>query len=166
MLLAGKQYSDKSNKNTGGIILMEDICKKFPKICNCPYKDDIDNDLRKGKTAYYIAKWLKDTECPISYDTIRKYQKFLIDHDEITTEPQRVSPSHAEDNLLTKLEKKATQALESLDMDQVNDNVKVQLILGACKLIYGNKYNVESDSRVTLQNLFDDELIDKIIDEE
>ena len=58
---------------------MEDICKRFPKICNCAYKDDIDNDLQKGKTAYYISKWLKETDCPISYDTIRKYQKYLIE---------------------------------------------------------------------------------------
>lgn len=152
------------DKKQGGI-LMEELCKKFPKICNCPYKDDIDNDLQKGKTAYYIAKWLKDTECPISYDTIRKYQKYLLDHDIITTEQKQISPSHAEDNLLTKLEQKATIALESLDMDHVSDNVKVQLILGACKLIYGNKHLINSTSHVTLDKLFDDDLINEILDE-
>lgn len=144
---------------------MEDICKKFPKICNCTYKDDIDNDLRKGKTAYYIAKWLKDTECPISYDTIRKYQNYLIGVGELTFEQKKGSPSDAEDNLLTELEKKAKAALDSLDMDSVSDNVKVQLVLGACKLIFGNKYNVESQSKVTMRKLFDDALIDEIIDE-
>ena len=141
---------------------MNELCKKFPKICNCPHKDDIDNDLKKGKTPYYIAKWLKQTECPISEDTIRRYQRYLLEHDGIPQEQS--SPSHHEDDLLTKLEKKATAALESLDMDKVNDNVKVQLILGACKLIYGNKYNVDAESRVTMQNLFDDELIDKILE--
>ena len=145
---------------------MEDLCKRFPKICNCPYKEDIDNDLKKGKTAYYISKWLSETECPISYDTLRKYQKYLLEIGEITTEQKTSSPSHAEDNLLTKLEKKATQALESLDMENISDNVKVQLILGACKLIYGNKHLVDAnvDSRVTMESLFDDELIDTILD--
>ena len=145
---------------------MEDICKRFPKICNCPYKEDIDNDLKKGKTAYYLSKWLSETECPISYDTLRKYQKYLLEIGEITTEQKTSSPSHAEDNLLTKLEKKATAALESLDMENISDNVKVQLILGACKLIYGNKHLVDAnvDSRVTMETLFDDELIDTILD--
>ncbi|MBR3213150.1 MAG: hypothetical protein IKF79_01425 [Methanosphaera sp.] len=147
---------------------MEELCKKFPKICNCPYKEDIDKDLKKGKTAYYISKWLSETECPISYDTLRKYQKYLIEIGEITTEQKIGSPSHAEDNLLTKLEKKATDALESLDMENVSDNVKVQLILGACKLIYGNKHLIDAnlDSQVTMNNLFDDDLIDKILDGE
>ena len=145
---------------------MEELCKKFPKICNCPYKDDIDKDLQKGKTPYYIAKWLREKDCPISDKTIRKYQKYLIEIGEITFEQKQGSPSHAEDDLLTQLEKKASAALESLDMDHVSDNVKVQLILGACKLIYGNKYNVEAESKVTMQNLFDDDLIDKILDSE
>ena len=145
---------------------MEDICKKFPKICNCAYKEDIDKDLKNGKTPYYISKWLKDTECSISDKTIRKYQKYLIEIGEITTEQKTGSPSHQEDNLLTKLEAKATKALESLDMDNVSDNVKVQLILGAAKLIYGNKHilNGNVNSRVTLDKLFDDDLIDEILD--
>lgn len=145
---------------------MENICEKFPKICNCPYKNDIDKDLENHKTPYYIAKWLKNTECSISEGTIRKYQKYLIETGGLTTKQKTGSPSHAEDNLLTKLEKKATAALESLDMDNVSDNVKVQLILGACKLIYGNKYNVDSNSRVTLDTFLDDDLINEIIDGE
>ena len=144
---------------------MEDICKKFPKICNCPYKDDIDRDLKNNKSPYYVAKWLKNTECPISESTVRAYQKYLISIGEIEIKQKQASPSHAEDNLLTKLEKKATLALESLDMDNVSDNVKVQLILGACKLIYGNKHLIDAnvDSKVTMNNLFDDELIDEIL---
>ena len=147
---------------------MEDICKKFPKICNCPYRDDIDNDLKNHKSPYYVAKWLKNTDCAISESTLRKYQKYLISIGEISQEQKKASPSHTEDNLLTKLEKKALAALESLDMDQVTDNVKVQLILGACKLIYGNKYVVDAnvDSQVTLDTLFDDNLIDTIIGDE
>ena len=51
-------------------------------------------------------------------------------------------------------------------MENISDNVKVQLILGACKLIYGNKHLVDAnvDSRVTMESLFDDELIDTILD--
>lgn len=51
-------------------------------------------------------------------------------------------------------------------MDKLSDNVKVQLILGAAKLIYGNKHliNGNLDSRVTLDKLFDDDLIDEILD--
>ena len=145
---------------------MEDICKRFPKICNCPYKEDIDKDLKNNKSPYYVAKWLKNTECSISEGTIRKYQKYLIEIGEITTEQKTGSPSHKENNLLTNLEKKATAALESLDMENISDNVKVQLILGACKLIYGNKHLVDAnvDSRVTMESLFDDELIDTILD--
>ena len=147
---------------------MEDICKKFPKICNCSYKDDIDKDLKNNKSPYYIAKWLKNTDCSISEGTIRKYQKYLIEIGEIVTEQKHASPSHSEDNLLTKLEKKATAALDSLDMENVSDNVKVQLILGAVKLIYGNKHliNGNLDSKVTIDKLFDDDLIDKILDED
>ena len=145
---------------------MEDICKRFPKICNCSYKDDIDRDLKNNKTPYYVAKWLKNTDCSISEGTIRSYQKYLIEHGEITHEQKQASPSHTEDNLLTKLEAKATKAIESLDMDNVSDNVKVQLILGAAKLIYGNKHilNGNVNSRVTLDKLFDDVLIDEILD--
>lgn len=145
---------------------MEDICKKFPKICNCSYKNDIDKDLKNNKSPYYVAKWLKNTDCSISESTLRKYQKYLIEIGEINTEQKQASPSHAEDNLLTKLEAKATKALESLDMDNVSDNVKVQLILGAAKLIYGNKHilNGNVNSRVTLDKLFDDDLIDEILD--
>ena len=145
---------------------MEDICKKFPKICNCAYKDDIDNDLMNGKTPYYISNWLKKTDCKISDTTIRRYQKYLLEHGEINQKQE--SPSHANEDLLTKLIKVSNSAIDSLEMDQVSDNVKVQLILGACKLIYGNKYNIAADveSKVTLNKLFDDDLIDKILEED
>ena len=133
---------------------MEDICKKFPKICNCPHKEDIDKDLQKGKTAYYIAKWLKKTECPISYDTIRKYQKYLLEHDMIQQEQS--SPSDTEDELLTILEKKARKAIQNLDIDSANPNVQVQFILGALKLLVGTKQQVDVNANVR------NELLDKL----
>lgn len=131
---------------------MEDICKKFPKICNCPYKDDIDKDLKNNKSPYYIAKWLKNTDCSISEGTIRKYQKYLIQNGVITHEQKQASPSHQEDALITQLENKAKNAILSLDMDHVSDNVKVQLILGACKLIYGSSHQIQMNADVTSEN--------------
>ena len=130
---------------------MEDICKKFPKICNCPYREDIDNDLRKGKTPYYIANWLKDTECKISDTTIRRYQKYLVEHDAIPQERQ--SPSTNEDDLLTELEKKTRKALQNLEIDNANPNVQVQFILGALKLLVGTKHQVDMSAEVKTELL-------------
>jgi len=132
---------------------MEDLCKKFPKICNCPYKEDIDKDLQKGKTAYYIAKWLAETECPISYDTVRKYQKYLIETGEIKTEQKQASPSHAEDELLTLLEQKTSKALQNLELESANPNVQVQFILGALKLLVGTKQQVDINADVRTELL-------------
>lgn len=126
---------------------MDDIFKKFPKICSCPYKKDIDKDLKKGKTPYYISKWLEGTECPISDATIRRYQKYLIEEGLIDLNEQ-VSPSDAEDELITLLQQKATEGIRTLKIDGLSDNVKVQLILGACKLIYGNKHQVDMAASV------------------
>lgn len=136
-------------KNKGDVH-MDDICKKFPKICNCPYKEDIDKDLQNGKTPYYIAKWLKDTECPISHETIRRYQKYLLNNGGLVQE--QGSPSEAEEDLLTELQKKAKKAINNLDMDNLSDNVKVQFILGAYKILYGNKHQVNMAAEVTNTN--------------
>jgi len=124
---------------------MEDLCKKFPKICECPYKDDIDNDLKNHKSPYYIAKWLSKTDCKISHSTINRYKKYLIERDGIPQETK--SPSHNENDLLTKLEEKTQKAINNLDMDNLSDNVKVQFILGAYKILYGNKYTVDMDAK-------------------
>lgn len=147
---------------------MEELCNRFPKICNCPYHNDIDHDLENGRTPYYIANWLQKTECRISDTTIRRYQKYCFDNGILELKTTIQAPSKREENLLTKLEKKALAALESLDMENVSDNVKVQLILGACKLIYGNKHFIDAnvDSKVTMNNLFDDDLIDEILKED
>lgn len=132
---------------------MEDICKKFPKICNCPYKGDIDKDLKNNKSPYYVAKWLKDTECPISESTIRAYQKYLINIGEIVIEQKQGSPSHTEEHLLTKLEKKTQQAINNLDLDNISDNVKVQFILGAYKILYGNKHQIDMTGDLRSENV-------------
>lgn len=126
---------------------MEDICKKFPKICNCPYKEDIDNDLKKGKTPYYIEQWLKKTECPISDTTIRSYQRYLKEHNLLQVEKDK-SPSVKEDELLTLLEQKTSKALRNLELGSANPNVQVQFILGALKLLVGTKHQVDMNADV------------------
>ena len=133
---------------------MEELCKKFPKICNCPYKEDIDKDLQKGKSPYYIAKWLKETECPISHETIRRYQKYLLEHDMIQQEQS--SPSDHEDELLTLLGKKTSKALQNLELESANPNVQVQFILGALKLLVGTKQQVDVNANIR------NELLDKL----
>jgi hypothetical protein len=128
---------------------MEDICKKFPKICNCPYKDDIDRDLKNNKSPYYVAKWLKNTECPISESTVRAYQKYLISIGEIEIKQKQASPSQHEDDLLTLLEKKTNKALKNLELESANPNVQVQFILGALKLLVGTRQQLDINADVT-----------------
>lgn len=125
---------------------MEELCRKFPKICNCPYHNDINKDLQEGKSPYYIAQWLKDTECKISDTTIRRYQKYLLEHGMI--EQKEESPSHSEDELLTMLEKKTLKALKNLELESANPNVQVQFILGALKLLIGTKHQVDMTADV------------------
>ena len=136
---------------TQGDIEMEELCKKFPKICNCPYKEDIDQDLQKGKTPYYISQWLKKTDCKISDSTIRRYQKYLNDNGLIVQEQS--SPSHDEEELLTLLEKKTTKALRNLELESANPNVQVQFILGALKLLIGTKQTVDINADVQTELL-------------
>lgn len=136
-------------KNKGGIHI-EDICKKFPKICNCPHKEDIDKDLQNGKTPYYIAKWLKDTECPISDETIRRYQKYLKEHGEI----KPPEPLYNEDNNLDeKLTKLLDYGLANIKFDEMNPNVQVQWLLGLLKIVKGNKHNLEMDANIKAEIL-------------
>ena len=125
----------------------EDICRKFPKICNCPYKEDIDKDLRKGKTPYYISQWLRKTECHISDTTIRRYQKYL--HQTGGIPQQTKSPSQHEEDLLTLLEKKTNKALKNLELESANPNVQVQFILGALKLLVGTRQQLDINADVT-----------------
>lgn len=47
---------------------MDELCNKFPRVCNCPYKEKIDKELKEGKTVYYVCQWLKKQN--ILYPTI------------------------------------------------------------------------------------------------
>ena len=127
---------------------MEDLCKKFPRVCNCPYKDDIDKDFKNGKTAYYVCQWLKKTEYTVSYSSLKKYYDYLVENGEIVIEQKKGSPSDSEDQLLTLLEKKTQKALQNLELESANPNVQVQFILGALKLLVGTKQQVDINADV------------------
>ena len=149
---------------------MEELCKKFPKICNCPYKDDIDNDLKKGKSPYAIAQWLKKTDCKISDQTIRRYQKYCIENDYfeietpgLITDLEDMPDKEEIDKLLIK---KMMLCMQSVDFEQMSDNVKSQFILGVYKAIFGNNINATVDSKLTMAKFFDDELVDEILKED
>lgn len=132
---------------------MDELCKRFPRVCNCPYKQDIDKDFRNGKTAYYVCQWLKKTEYTVSYTSLKKYYDYLIETGEITIEQKQGSPSHHEDELLTLLEKKTTKALQNLELESANPNVQVQFILGALKLLVGTKQQVDINADVQTELL-------------
>ena len=122
---------------------MEELCKRFPKICNCPHHKEIDHDLESGKTPYYIANWLEKTDCKISDTTIRRYQKYCFDNGILELKSSIHSPSKNEEDLLTKLEVKAQKAIDNLDLENLSNNVKVQFILGAYKILYGSKHQLD-----------------------
>lgn len=124
----------------------DDICKKFPKVCNCPYKDRIDDDFKNnGKTAYYVCKWLKNTNYPISYSALKKYYDYLKQNGEIKPpEPVEIEP----DCIDEKLQKKLEYALDNIKFDDMNPNVQVQWVLGLLKIIRGDKHNVAVDGKI------------------
>ena len=141
---------------------MENLCKKFPKICNCPHKDKIDKDLQNNKSPYYISKWLSKTECPISAPTIRKYQNYLKECGELKPPEITIDNEEIDEVLLKKLR----YAANNVDFDNMNPNVQVQWVLGLYKILFGDKkvVNADIESKVTLERLFDDNLINDIID--
>lgn len=125
---------------------MEELCNKFPKICNCPYKDRIDKDLRNGKTPNYISKWLKETECPISAPTIRKYQNYLKQQGEI--KPPKPIINIDNECLDDKIEKLLHYGMDNIKFDEMNPNVQVQWLLGLLKIVKGDKHNVAMDANL------------------
>ena len=124
----------------------DELCKKFPKICECVHKERIDTDLKNNKSPYYVAKWLKETDCPISEGTIRRYQNYLKQHGEIKA-PEPISDIDKE-CIDEKLSKKLIYAIDNVDFDNMNPNVQVQWILGLHKILYGDKHNVTMDANL------------------
>lgn len=143
---------------------MEDLCDKFPRVCNCPYKEDIDNYFNQGKSAYFVCKWLKKTDYPISYNTLKKYYDYLKDNGEINSPEITLDNEEIDDILLKKLR----YAAKNVDFDNMNPNVQVQWVLGLYKILFGDKriINADVESKLTLNQLFDDEVIDKILEED
>lgn len=138
----------------GGGISMIDIANKFPKIYNCSYKKDIDNDLKNHKSPYSISKWLDDVGEPISDSTIRRYQKCLIEIGEITAEDKkRPKPSLNKEKAFEQLEDKLFIALDKIELAKASNNVLVQFILGAYKLLYGEKYSIEIEDEREQENI-------------
>lgn len=125
---------------------MDDLCNKFPRVCNCPYKERIDKEFKEeGKTVYYVCQWLKKTEYPISYPTLKKYYDYLKENGEIKPpEPVEIEP----DCIDEKLQKKLEYALDNIKFDDMNPNVQVQWVLGLLKIIRGDKHNVAVDGKI------------------
>lgn len=151
-------------QKTGGISNMEELCNKFPRVCNCPYKEKIDDYFNNGKSAYFICKWLKKTDYPISYNTLKKYYDYLKDNDKIKPPETSVDNEEVDEILLKKLR----YAANNVDFDNMSPNVQVQWVLGLYKILFGDKRIVNADinSKITMDTLFDDDLIDEILDGE
>lgn len=126
---------------------MEDLCKKFPRVCNCPYKKDIDNDFKNGKTAYYVCQWLAKTEYSISYSALKKYYDYLVSIGEINTlvKPKPKPQTNNKEAIFEKAESLLGDCLDSINFEQMSDNVKVQFALGMMKILYPQDGIVESE---------------------
>ena len=118
---------------------MDNLCKKFPKICNCPYKEDIDNQLQQGKTPYAISKWLSKTECPISESTLKRYRTYLTERGMLSNNPTPIDHNTElnKESIDAILRPKLFEAIQTLDLTRCSPNVTTQFIIGVYKLLYG-----------------------------
>ena len=143
-----------------------ELKEKFPIVYSCPYKEDILNCFRHGHSAYSVDKWLNKKEKIISRSRLNDLKKWLdsIGYVEDQEKDEDIVPEKKEiDNLILK---QLLQCAKTLDFEKMSDNVKVQFILGGYKALFGSNVdlNANVDSRVTMETLFDDELIDTILD--
>lgn len=144
----------------------KELKEKFPIVYTCPYKEDILNCFKKGHSAYSVNKWLNKKEKIISRSRLNDLKKWLdsIGYVEPPQKDEDITPDKKEiDNILLK---KILLCAKDLDFEKMSDNVKVQFILGGYKALFGSNidFNANVDSRVTLDKLFDDDLIDTILD--
>lgn len=128
---------------------MDDLCKKFPRVCNCPYKEDIDNHFKNGKTAYYVCQWLKKTDYTISYSALKKYYDYLKENGEINPSFETTLDNEEIDEILLK---KLQYAANNVDFDNMNPNVQVQWVLGLYKILFGDKHHVNMAADITSNN--------------
>ena len=136
---------------------MDELCNKFPKVCKCPYKEEIDNHFKNGKTAYYVCKLLKKTEYPISYNTLKKYHDYFKEHNEIRTFQTTLDNEEIDEILLKKLR----YAVNNVDFDNMSPNVQVQWVLGLHKILFGDKHQVQMSADVnnTTKHEFNEEVL-------
>ena len=158
------------NQKTGGytnLDIEQELKEKFPIVYSCPYKDDILECFRKGHSAYSVNKWLNKKEKIISKSRLNDLKKWLdsIGYVKPPEKDEDITPDKKEiDDLLLK---KLLLCAKTLDFEKMSDNVKVQFILGGYKALFGSNVdlNANVDTRVTMRDLFDDDLIDEILEE-
>lgn len=146
----------------------QELKEKFPIVYSCPYKEDILECFRKGHSAYSVNKWLNKKDKIISRSRLNDLKKWLdsIGYVEQPKKDEDIIPDKKEiDELLLK---KIVLCATTLDFEKMSDNVKVQFILGGYKALFGTNVdlNANVDSRVTMNSLFDDDLIDEILESE
>ena len=146
----------------------QQLKEKFPIVYSCPYKDDILNCFKQGHSAYSVDKWLNKKEKIISRSRLNDLKKWLdsIGYVEPPEKDEDIAPDKKViDDLLLK---KLLLCAKTLDFEKMSDNVKVQFILGGYKALFGSNVdlNANVDSRVTMNSLFDDDLIDEILESE
>ena len=144
---------------------MEELCDKFQKVCKCPYKEGIDDYFNQGKSAYFVCKWLKKTDYPISYNTLKKYYDYLKDNGEINPSFETSMDNEEIDEVLLK---KLRYAANNVDFDNMNPNVQVQWVLGLYKIVFGDKHQVNMAADITNTNdtthAFDEDTLSVISD--
>ena len=129
---------------------MEDICKKFPKICESPYKEYIDKDLENNKPPAYIEeqirKYAKTKDECISRETIRRYKNYMVTHTEITQHTSK-------EKLIKKIHQRSGEILLEILPTLSGGNV-VQLFLGTGKLL--QNMDIISNNTENLSELIND----------
>jgi len=132
--------------------ILKIIKEKFPIVCKNPYNKEIISCLKKGHSAYSINKWLCEREAPISTSRLTDLKNFLLEQNLISENPPNEYDKFTDTELFSEFEKQLMKAIISLDVDNLNDNVKVQWILGALKFKYGNKLQIDMDARTENKN--------------
>lgn len=139
---------------------MEDICKKFPKICESPYKEYIDKDLENNKPPAYIEeqirKYAKTKDECISRETIRRYKNYMVTHTEITqhtSKETKQSTYELEEELIKKIHQRSGEILLEILPTLSGGNV-VQLFLGTGKLL--QNMDIISNNTENLSELIND----------
>lgn len=147
---------------------MENIPDKFPSIYNSKYRKKINIKLYNEIPYREIERWLKEvTECKddcISQSTIGRYARYVKERggfEQLLT-PEDIQQEDIEYSQL--LQKAINTGYTQLD------ELTGQNLVNLIKTIFQHalpmhlNLNANVDSKVTMNNLFDDDLIDRILD--